>query len=188
MKYIMLVAVAAVLLASCNSNYQKTHSGLLYKIVSKGNGPQVKKGEYIKVNYSQKVGDSLVISSFESGLAAYPKVDSVGPVYNVLEILPMLHKGDSVVIVEIGDSLEKRGMLPPTMKHTDKRTWHLKVENTFADMESMQKDYQAGIQQFQAKQNAVFEKYIASKKDHCQKTPNGVYVDVKDPGKGMAAD
>jgi len=188
MKYIMLVAVAAVLLASCNSNYQKTHSGLLYKIVSKGNGPQVKKGEYIKVNYSQKVGDSLVVSSFESGLAAYPKVDSVGPVYNVLEILPMLHKGDSVIIVEIGDSLEKRGMLPPTMKHTDKRTWHLKVENTFADMESMQKDYQAGIQQFQAKQNEVFEKYIASKKDRCQKTPNGVYVDIKDPGKGLAAD
>src|SRR6476619_7822142 len=103
MKKIFIPAMAVLVLASCNSNYQETQSGVMYKIIKSGNGPQVKKGEFIKVNFTERIGDSLVISSFDNGMAVYPKVDSVGPIYNVLEILPKLHKGDSVVIVEIGD-------------------------------------------------------------------------------------
>ncbi len=188
MKKILIMAVAAIMLASCGSNYQKTQSGLLYKVVKDGKGPQVKRGEFIKVHYSQKVNDSLVVSSFDNGLAAYAKADSVGPMYNVLEILPMLHQGDSVVIVELGDSLEKKGMLPPFMKRTDKRTWALKVEGVFKDMEAMQKDQQAEMQNYQAKQKAVFENYMASKKNNLQKTSGGVYVDVKSPGTGKIVD
>jgi FKBP-type peptidyl-prolyl cis-trans isomerase len=188
MKNMFITAAAAVLLASCGSNYQKTQSGLLYKIASKGNGPQVKKGEFLKVNYSQKIGDSLVVSSFDNGLAAYAKADSVGPIYNVLEILPVLHQGDSVVIVELGDSLEKRGMLPPFMKHTQKRTWTLKVVKIIPDMEAMQKDQQAEMKAYQVKQESVFENYMSSKKSTCQKTGGGVYVEIKEPGNGPQAD
>ena len=188
MKNIFITAAAAILLASCGSNYQKTQSGLLYKIVTKGSGPQVKRGEFLKVNYSQKVGDSLVVSSFENGLAAYAKADSVGPIYNILEILPSLHKGDSAIVVELGDSLEKRGMLPPFMKKNQKRTWTLKVLEVIKDMESMQKDQQEEMTKYQEKQKNIFENYMASRKGACQKTSNGVYVDLKEPGNGAKAD
>jgi len=188
MKNTFIIAAAALLLASCGNNYQKAQSGLLYKVIKEGNGPLVKRGEFIKVHYSQKVKDSLIVSSFDNGLAAYAKVDSVGPIYNVLEILPMLHKGDSVMIVELGDSLEKRGMLPPFMKKTDKRTWVMKVQDVFKDMEAMQKDQQTEMNKYKEKQAAVFEKYMAGKKDKLQKTSGGVYVDVKVPGNGQAAD
>src|SRR5215831_2538252 len=134
MKKIFIPTMAVMFLAACTSNYQKTASGLMYKIVSRGSGPQVKKGEFMKVNFTESINDSMVVSSYDNGMAVYPKVDSVGAIYNVLEILPKLHKGDSVVIVEIGDSLEKRGVLPPMMKHTDKRKWTMKVENIFTDM------------------------------------------------------
>ena len=187
MKKIFIPAIALIVLASCNSNYQKTQSGLLYKIVKSGGGPQVKKGEFLKVNFTEKINDSLVISSFDNGMAVYPRVDSVGAIYNVLEVLPKLHKGDSVVIVEIGDSLERKGMLPPMMKHTDKRTWTMKVEDIFATPDAMQKDLASDLEKFQSKQKAQFENYVA-KKGNLQKTPNGVYVDVKNQGNGAAAD
>jgi FKBP-type peptidyl-prolyl cis-trans isomerase FkpA len=187
MKKIFIPAIAAILLASCSANYQKTPSGIMYKIVTSGNGPQVKKGEFLKVNFSEKVGDSLIVSSFDNGMSVYPKVDSVGAIYNVLEILPKLHKGDSVVIVELGDSLEKKGMLPPFMKHTDKRTWCMKVENIFPSADEMQKDLTIDMQRFQDKQKKVFEDFVANK-TNLQKTSSGVYVDVKTVGNGPAAD
>jgi FKBP-type peptidyl-prolyl cis-trans isomerase len=187
MKKIFVPAMAAMFLAACSSNYQKTASGLLYKIVSRGSGPQVKKGEFMKVNFTESINDSMVLSSYDNGMAVYPKVDSVGAIYNVLEILPKLHKGDSVVIVEIGDSLEKRGMLPPMMKHTDKRKWTMKVENIFTDVQVMQKDLAADLQKMQDKQKTVFENFVA-KKPNLQKTSDGVYVDVKSQGNGAAVD
>ena len=180
--------MAMILLASCNSNYQKTQSGLMYKIVKNGSGPQVKRGEFMKLNFTMNINDSVVTSSYESGMAVYAKADSVGPIYNVLEVLPKLHKGDSVVIVEIGDSLQRRGMLAPPMKHTDKRTWKLKVENLFPDMQAMQNDQSADMKNFEQKQKSAFENYMASRKNSLQKTPGGVYVKVTDPGTGAQAD
>jgi len=187
MKKIFIPTLAVMFLAACTSNYQKTASGLLYKIVRKGSGPQVKRGEFMKVSFTESINDSLALSSYDNGMAVYPKVDSVGAIYNVLEILPMLHKGDSVLIVEIGDSLERRGMLPPMMKHTDKRKWTMKVENIFSDVQVMQKDLAADLQKMQDKQKAVFEKFVA-KKSNLQKTTDGVYVDVKNAGTGAACD
>jgi len=70
MKNTFIIAAAALLLASCGNNYQKAQSGLLYKVIKEGNGPLVKRGEFIKVHYSQKVKDSLIVSSFDNGLAA----------------------------------------------------------------------------------------------------------------------
>ena len=187
MKKILVMAAAVVLLASCGSNYQKTPSGLLYKIVSKGKGPEVKRGEFLKVHYSQKVNDSVVISSFDNGLPAYPRVDSVGPVYNVLEILPGMNEGDSAVVVELADTLEKRGMLPPYMKHGDKRTWTIKAVKILKDQEAMQADLKKELEEYQVKQKKIFESFVANKPS-LQKTVNGVYVDIKEQGKGMRAD
>ena len=181
------MAAAVVLLASCGSDYQKTQSGLLYKIVSKGKGAQVKRGEFLKVHYSQRVNDSVVISSFDNGLPAYPRVDSVGGVYNVLEILPGMHEGDSAVVVELGDTLEKRGMLPPYMKPKDKRTWTIKAVKVLKDQDAMQADLKKELDDYQAKQTKVFKDFVANKSS-LQKTANGVYVDIKEQGKGARAD
>ncbi len=188
MQKFLILAMAVLLFASCsNNNYRKTKSGLLYKIVTEGKGPQVKLGQLMKLQFSQKVRDSVVVSSFESGLPVYAKVDSVGDVYNVLEILPMLHKGDSVVVVEIGDTLQRKGLLPPFMKQSDKRTWSLKVEDIFDNAELADKDRTAAMEKYKNSQIAAFEKYMANKKD-LKKSPSGTYVDVQTPGDGPAVD
>jgi FKBP-type peptidyl-prolyl cis-trans isomerase len=187
MKKIFVMAAAVILLASCGTNYQKTKSGLLFKIVSKGNGPEIKKGEFLKVHYSQKVNDSVVISSFDNGLPAYPRVDSVGPVYNVLEVLPGMREGDSAVVVELGDTLEKRGMLPPYMKKTDKRTWTIKAVKILKDQDAMQADLKKELDDYQVKQKKIFESYVANK-PNLEKTAGGVYIHIKEQGKGARAD
>src|SRR5216683_5890808 len=43
------------LVACDNHGLKKTKSGLLYKIISDGKNPVVKKGQFIKLNFSQKI-------------------------------------------------------------------------------------------------------------------------------------
>jgi len=189
MKKYLIPALAVLLFASCNNNnYVKTKSGLLYKYAKKGSGPKVKVGQIVKLQYSQKVGDSLVASSFESGLPAYARVDSVGAVYNLLEVFPMMHKGDSIVVVEIGDTLQRKGLLPPYMKQSDKRTWSLRVDDVFDSPDAVEKDRAVVLENYKKAQTAVFDKYMAGKKANCKETPGGVYVDVETPGTGQLAD
>lgn len=62
--------VLLVLVYSCrNDGYVKTGSGLKYKIVRSGNGPEFTQGEYVEINmeyYDEK--DSLLYSSITRGL------------------------------------------------------------------------------------------------------------------------
>src|SRR6478609_1875800 len=104
---VFTTAIAAIMMAACGSaDYSKTPSGITYKIVEKGSGPQVKLGQFLKVHYTQKVNDSILGSSV-GGSAAFAKVDSMGAVYNPAEVFRFLHKGDSVVIIQEVDSLLK---------------------------------------------------------------------------------
>ena len=115
-------AIAAIMMAACGSaDYSKTPSGITYKIVEKGSGPQVKLGQFLKVHYTQKVNDSILGTS-HGGVPAFARVDSVGAVYNPAEVFRFVHKGDSVVVVQEVDSLLKQNPmgLPPFMKKGDK--------------------------------------------------------------------
>ena len=61
-----LASLALVILgASCNGvNYQKTKSGLLYKIMSSNSkNSNMKNGEYMKLHFTQKINDSVLQTS-----------------------------------------------------------------------------------------------------------------------------
>src|ERR1044072_5050797 len=95
--FFLALSAFAILTACSNTGYKKTASGIMYKIISTGKqGEMVKKGEILKIHYSQKLNDSLMFSSFNS-IPTYAKVDSVGPIYSPAEVLPFLHAGDSVI-------------------------------------------------------------------------------------------
>src|SRR5580704_11315708 len=98
----LFVFLAAITLASCNSNgFKKTKSGLLYKIISEGKGDPIKKGQFIKFSYTQKVRDSVLVSTDKAVIPTYTRIDSVGPIYSPLEVFPLLRKGDSLVVVQL---------------------------------------------------------------------------------------
>jgi FKBP-type peptidyl-prolyl cis-trans isomerase FkpA len=198
---IVLSALSLLLLATAckNSGFKKTKSGLLYKIISSGSGPVVKRGDIIKLQFVHKLRDSVLASSYDQ-MPFYAKVDSVGPVYDPQEIFTMLHKGDSAVVVRLADSLaKKQGQLPEFIKPKDKLILSFKVVEVFTADSIAQKDQMAEMQQAQARQAKKLETlkgpkvkeledYLAKNNIKYQKGPQGTFVEIKDPGNGAQVD
>lgn len=183
-KILFLLVAAAAVLAACNNNqYKKSRSGLLYKIYSDGKGPVAKRGQVIKLQFRQKLKDSVLQETYTS-VPGYALVDSIGPVYNAAELFPLLRKGDSLVVVLLGDSINKKFGLPPYMKKEDKIMLHFKVVDIFPSTELATADRAAEFGKQKDKQAKAFEDYMANKKNGLQRTPGGVYVDVQTPGDG----
>lgn len=189
----ILIAGLALLFAagSCSrgGGFKKTKSGLLYKIISTDEkNPVAKKGEFLKVDYTNKVRDSVMSTSI-GALPTYAPVDSVGPVYNALEVFPKLRKGDSVVIVMLADSLEKKqGPLPPFINKKDKITLTLKVLDILKTEQDVRKDQEVLIGQKKTDEIKDIEKYLDDKKIKAQKTDKGVFVVIDQQGTGPKVD
>ncbi|MFT4022573.1 MAG: hypothetical protein QM664_02170 [Flavihumibacter sp.] len=160
-KISLLTVAAAGLLAACgNGDYSKTKSGITYKIVEKGSGPQVKRGQFIKVQFTQKINDSVLNTSV-GGVPAYARVDSVGPVYNPAEVFDQLHKGDSVVIIQEVDTLLKKSpMMPPFMKKGDKMRLGIRVLDILKDEAAVQANQAEEMKGQEARDLALVEAYI----------------------------
>jgi FKBP-type peptidyl-prolyl cis-trans isomerase len=198
---LILSALSVLLMATAckNSGFKKTKSGLLYKIISSGSGPQVKKGDIIKIQFVHKLRDSVLASSYDQ-MPFYAQVDSIGPVYDPQEIFPLLHKGDSAVVIRLADTLaKKQGMLPDFIKAGDKLVLSMKVVEVFTVDSIAQKDRQAEMTKAQARQQEKqeslrapkvkeIEDYLTKNKINAQKAPQGTFVEVKEPGNGAQVD
>ena len=161
----------------------------MYRIVSAGTGPVVRKGEILKFHYSQKINDSLLYSSFET-VPGYAKVDSVGAVYNPMEVFSYLHKGDSVQIVQLADTLLKK--MPPgqqaIIKKGDKITLTMKVLDVLNNDAMVQPDQLKEMQGETSREDAAIKTYLSKKNINAQKTAKGVYVAIQSPGTGASID
>lgn len=197
----LLSALTLLLLGSAckNSGFKKTKSGLLYKIISSGSDPVVKRGDIIKIHFVYKLRDSILSNSYEQ-MPFYAKVDSIGPIYDPQEIFPLLRKGDSAVVISLADSLQKKkGQLPDYIKPKDKLVLSIKVVDVFTADSIAQKDQMAEMQKAQEKQTRKLESlkgpkakeiedYLAKNKIQYQKAPQGTYVEIKDLGNGAQID
>ena len=144
--YYSLVMIATLALAaSCNNvSYQKAKSGMLYKIISSNSKDSVvKEGQWLKLNFTTKLNDSVLQTNYGK-MPAYAQVASnPNNQYNPAEIFNLLRKGDSVVTVLLIDSLLKRGLmqeLPPFMKKGDRITTSFKVIEIFKNDSLYQAD------------------------------------------------
>lgn len=186
----VLSCAVMLILAGCSENagYQKTKSGLRYKIVDKGEGSVVKPGEFLKVHFTQKIGDSVLMSSGE-GMPTYTRVDSVGPVYNPAEVFSLLRKGDSVVVVMEMDSLYKDpAQVPPFVKKGDKLTLAFRVLEIFPTEDSLKVDQENMFTTQRTAEVKAIEKYLADNNIQAQKTEKGTFVVIDEPGTGPLAD
>jgi FKBP-type peptidyl-prolyl cis-trans isomerase FkpA len=204
---ILCLAAAALMLSSCGNNlgYKKTKSGLLYKIIGNGNDTLVKEGNILKFNiqFKRERNDSVLNTTYGKlpGFVAVQKVQ--GDPYNITEIFPLLHAGDSAVVVQFVDSLVKKNptqaQLPPFLNKNDKIIATVKVIKVFATEAAATADRNAEMQveadknEKEAAQDLVtevkeMEAWLANKKITAQRTGTGTFVVVKDPGTGMQID
>lgn len=188
-KSLLFISLLA-LLGACNS-YEKTPGGILYRIVRSGSGPVVRKGEVLKFHYSQKINDSVLYSSFGT-MPGYAKVDSVGAIYSPLEVFASLHKGDSVQIVQLADSLLAKNPPPPgqetIIKKGDKITLTMRVLDILNNDALVQPDQQKEMQAQSGREDAAIKSYLSKKGINAQRTAKGVYVAVQSPGSGAQVD
>lgn len=195
----ILIAGMALLFAvsGCNGGgggFKRTKSGLSYKIISTDEkNPVVKKGQFLKVHYSNKIskssGKDSVMSTSAGSLPTYAPVDSVGNVYNPAEIFSKLRKGDSAIIVMRADSLEKKqGPLPPFISKKDKLVLTLKVVDVLNNEAEVRKDQDALISGKKVEEIRDIQNYLAEKNIKAQKTDKGTFVVIEKQGSGPRAD
>ena len=205
--FLVLLAVAAISFTSCknNADYKKAKSGLMYKIFSDGKDSVVKPGNILKIDFSVKVGatDSVLRTSVGKMPVFVPiQADAPNEEYSPTEVFGQLRKGDSVVIVQMIDTLLKRNpnsQLPPYLKRGGKLLTIVKVLDVFKSPEMATNDKNAEEVKERARQakevetdlikgNADMAAWLGSKSIVAVKTGKGTYVVVKDPGAGMQAD
>ncbi|HYC29950.1 MAG TPA: FKBP-type peptidyl-prolyl cis-trans isomerase, partial [Chitinophagaceae bacterium] len=136
----------------------------------------------IKLNFKQTLRDSVLQETY-SAVPGYALVDSVGPVYNAAELFPKLRKGDSLVVVLLGDSIIKKFGPQQGIKKEDQVKLHFKILDIFATTEAATADRNNEFSKQKDRQAKAFTDYMA-KHQGAQKTAAGTYVEVTSQGTG----
>jgi FKBP-type peptidyl-prolyl cis-trans isomerase len=186
----LLVSLVLLGAVSCtNQEFKKTKSGLLYKIYSDGKGEAAKPKMFLKANVVEKLRDSVLYNS-QGNMPVYLPVDSARPVYSPVEVFSLLRKGDSAIVVQLVDTLQKKfaGQLPPWLKKKDKITFTFKILDVFASEELLTNDRNQEISKQKAREVSQVEAYLAKNNIQAQKTEKGTYVVVQNEGSGTQVD
>jgi FKBP-type peptidyl-prolyl cis-trans isomerase FkpA len=145
----LIIASAIILsLVSCDKvDFKKTKSGLVYKIISGGNKDSAaRNGNVVKFYFTRKFNDSVLYSSFGKMPSYVPLQADPNMNYSPVEVFYFAKKGDSIVTVEMVDTLIKKGLqaqLPPNAKNGDKMTTYIKIIEIFKSDSTAMPDYQA---------------------------------------------
>ncbi len=192
MKQFLAIAGLALVFASCNnSKFEKAPSGLAYKIIKGDNKEKLKAGQIIKINGIVKLTpkDSVMFTTY-GHLPEYLPVDtSAKKSYDFNEVLYMASVGDSVVTVAQVDSLVKMGLAQYSelLKKGDQIQTSLKILQVFNTEQEKAADQQKELELQKQREIAQIETYLKKKGIKAEKTENGVFVAVQNPGEGAKA-
>ncbi|MCX6337786.1 MAG: FKBP-type peptidyl-prolyl cis-trans isomerase [Bacteroidetes bacterium] len=183
--------LAIVLFASCNQ-YEKTPSGLAYKVTKGKSKETLKNGQSIKLNIEYKLAakDSILSSSY-AHIPVYFVLDTahLGK-YNFTELLPTSSVGDKIEFRMSVDTLKKLGMVEynDIFKKGDFISGRVDILKTFPGQPEMMKDYAVEMDAEKAREIKDLKTYADSKKLKTQSTQNGVLVEIQNPGTLPMAD
>jgi FKBP-type peptidyl-prolyl cis-trans isomerase FkpA len=214
-KLVVAIVATTIMLTACNSNYEKTASGMAYKI-SHGSGKEkIKQGQIVKFYIEYKLQDKDTILNTNYGkMPGYLPVDtSKLPKHNFTEIITKLTVGDKVDFILSIDTLKSLGQIPNydnIFKKGGLIKGKVEILKVFANDSLTQPDYQAEAKKEEARQNLAMQKemkereaknkvlivdqkkalkeYAAKNNIKCIESPLGVLVEVQNPGVGMKAE
>jgi len=177
---------------------------MMYKIAKSGNSKDsiARPGNIIKLHFTEKLNDSVLQTTFGK-LPFYTGVDTSAAVaYSPSEVLSLVRKGDSVVVIQLIDTLIKKGLqpqLPPSAKKGDRLVYNIKIIDVFPNDSVARVDNakEIGIEQqrqqkemagAKEKEGKEIEAYLSTNKITAQKTPKGAYLQIIAVGDGPQAD
>ncbi|HEX6913990.1 MAG TPA: FKBP-type peptidyl-prolyl cis-trans isomerase [Chitinophagaceae bacterium] len=200
----LFAVVAVLMVVSCNTSYEKTKSGLRYKIFKAKGGEKLKPGDFVKINQEVLIPErDTVLFSTHGKMPAYTKVDtSVVTEYRIEEILPKMSVGDSAVIVFSVDSMKNRGFINEyneTFRRGGQITFRIRVLKRYATEKDVDADFQKDFAVEKERRTKEAEEknkaevkaltdYLAKNNIKAIRTPSGAYVEVQEPGTGKIGD
>jgi len=187
MKRFVMATCALALLNACNVNYQKTKSGIAYKIFSDNKGEKLKAGEYVKLNMEYAIPEKDTVFTTNFGkMPGYSPIDtSIRAQHSHMEILAKCRVGDSAIFMLSVDTLVKRGLIPQYDKvfgRGDRITCKMKIISVFKNEKDIDEDYQKEMAIEKTREVASLEKYLKDKNIKVEKTKNGAFVALETPG------
>jgi len=194
MKKAIIALSMFITLAACHANYDKAPSGLIYKIYPGKGGAKLSTAQFVKLNieYSiKKNGKDSILSSSFGKMPQFSAIDTTPArvAYTYMEILPKCNVGDSIVFTLSVDTLRARNVgLPPTFAKGDFIKGKIKILNAFTSRDQIMADFKKEQDLDIARQSKQIVDYLAKNNINAQKTKNGAYVLVQDPGTGPKAD
>lgn len=185
MRTTLTLLAAIVMLASCNQ-YEKTPSGLTYKITSGGGKEKLKNGQFVKFNIEYKIPpkDSVLTSSF-GHVPAYRVIDtSRQSKHSFLEIITKCAVGDKIDFAMSVDTLKKLGMLEyNNIFHArDMIKGKVEIIKTFAKQDEAMADLNKEQETERQREIKDLQDFTAKKGIKTQSTKSGVLVEITTPG------
>ena len=203
--YVMLLLTVVAFSACQNQEFKKGKEGIEYKIISNGNGERIKAGEFMQIHVAQFYAtgqkDSVLQDSRTDRGPLIEQLDSVSTPKAYYEILEQLKSGDSLTLRLLTDSAFSKN--PTSMPKFFKKGHYLittvKVLNLFKTRQSADSARISQMKITQAKDSIKeaeilikddkrLQEYFAKNNIKAVKTPQGVYVEIIQPGTGPNID
>ena len=194
---ILLFIVIIVFLASCSDGFKKTKTGLKYKIIASASGEKLNPGDLVKFQYKVIYNDSVVQTTYGT-LPAFDMVDPNGRHHDFSEVLSQLKVGDSLVTIQLYDSLASNPAygVPRYLKKGQTQQSTIKIVTVYkADPASGKsardvafEDYEKEVMAYKAKEMTEIEKYITQNNIKAEKINDDFYLEIINEGAGPKAD
>ncbi|MBA2250043.1 MAG: FKBP-type peptidyl-prolyl cis-trans isomerase [Chitinophagaceae bacterium] len=193
-----LAAILLIFTAGCkDTSFKKSTNGLEYRIFG-GDGNPIKMGDafqFIAVAYYK---DSLISTPFDT-IKQVQMMDSTSLPPAYVKIFSQAKKGDSIITRILADTLIKYGQAPPYAKKGQYLGFRIKIFDIITDKamaeslkkKSMQQLMQTDSMMKQTQKltdDKILSDIVAKDNIKAVKTARGVYVEIKEPGQGMAID
>ena len=189
----LAIAGLAVIMASCNTNYEKTKSGLVYKIFpGKGSGALLKAGMFAKLNreYLLSPKDSVLNSTYGK-VPLFTAIDTGAKTdYSFMELLPKCKQGDSVIFTISVDSLKSKGAIPDynaMFRRGDQIKGKMSILKTYANENDVKADYEKEMLSERDREIKDIKNYVSKKGVKTEQTKNGVFVQIENAGDAQKA-
>lgn len=196
-KSLVILLAAASVMAAC-SNEKKAKGGALYTLFSEGKGPQIKEGDYIKVDFIQKNDkDSIVDATYDYAQPRVIHVDKSTHNGDMFDVLPMFKEGDSVAIRLNIDTMAFYSKIPRPDQLKDQKylNYIIKIHKVFSKKDkeadtTFQKraneyftaDYKALLESKKKGEAAKIKKYVDDNKLNVKTTQSGLQYVIEAPG------
>jgi FKBP-type peptidyl-prolyl cis-trans isomerase FkpA len=192
MRKFLAIALLAITVASCNnSRYEKTASGLAYKIIKGNKSEKLKFGQFVKINgvVKRTPNDSVLFTTYGLMPEYLPVDTSSRKSHDFNEVLKLCSVGDSLIVIAQVDTIVKLGMgqYNEVLKKGGQIETRIKILQAFNSEQERAADQQKEVEKFKSNEVAELESYLKKNNIKANKTPNGVFVEVTNPGTGPKA-